>query len=202
VSMHRGFGNPWVLVLVCALVYGALSFLTGILPGIAFSRIPPTPGLRPYTAAERRGRDVYVAEGCAYCHSQNVRPFQEDRVFGRPSVAGDYAYDTPELLGDHRNGPDLTDIGARQPSAVWQYIHLYEPRALVSASIMPAYPWLFRVKPTAAPGDVVVPVPSPWGPRHGVVVATARARDLVTYLLSLKQVPLPTSSAPPGGVTP
>jgi cytochrome c oxidase cbb3-type subunit 2 len=93
-------------------------------------------------------------------------------------------------LSDHRNGPDLTDIGSRQPSEVWQYIHLWDPRALVSASIMPRYTWLFRVKAQAAPGDVVVPVPPGFGPSKGVVVATKRAEDLVSYLESLKQVPL------------
>ena len=66
---------------------------------------------------------------------------------------------TPELLSDHRNGPDLTNIGARQPSTTWQYIHLWEPRAVVHDSIMPRYPWLFDVKSHAGPGDEVVPLP-------------------------------------------
>ena len=96
----------------------------------------PSPGVLPLSSAAQRGRDIYVGEGCSYCHTQQVRPLARDRVFGRPSTAGDYAYDTPELLGTERNGPDLSNIGARQPSDVWQEIHLYEPRALVAGSIM------------------------------------------------------------------
>jgi cytochrome c oxidase cbb3-type subunit 2 len=188
--MKRGMNNVALLVLDCVVVYGTLAFLMGALPGIVLSRTQPTFGLRPFTPAEQRGRAVYVSEGCAYCHSQVVRPFAQDRVFGRPSVAGDYAYDTPELLGDHRNGPDLTNIGNRQPSDVWQYIHLYDPRALVSGSIMPSYPWLFRTQVQASAGQTVVHLPPGFGPASGVVVPTQEGRDLVQYLLSLKQVPL------------
>jgi cytochrome c oxidase cbb3-type subunit 2 len=188
--MTRGMNNVASLVLACAIIYGALALLMGVLPGVVLSRTRPIPGLHPLTAAEQRGRAVYVSEGCAYCHSQVVRPLAQDKAFGRPSVAGDYAYDTPELLSDHRNGPDLTNVGNRQPSDVWQYIHLWDPRAVVSGSIMPSYPWLFRVEPSARPDEVVVPVPSGFAPAAGVVVPTRAGRDLVKYLLSLKQVPL------------
>lgn len=182
--------NVWTIVLASAVVYGILAVVMGVVPGVVLSKTPPTNGLRPYTPAERRGRDVYVSEGCAYCHTQNVRPLKQDLVFGRPSVAGDYAYDTPELLSDHRNGPDLTNIGNRQPSETWQYIHLWNPRAVVQDSIMPRYTWLFEVTPKTVSGDVAVPVPPGFGPPHGTIVATQDARDLVAYLKSLKQVPL------------
>lgn len=185
-----GMNNVWLLVFVSALVYGILATSMGVIPGIVLSRSTPTPGLQPLTAAQQRGRDTYVSEGCAYCHSQMVRPLQQDLVFGRPSVAGDYAYATPELLSDHRNGPDLTNIGARQPSRVWQYIHLWNPRAVVHDSIMPRYPWLFRVKKDAGTQDETVPVPPGFGPPNEVVVTTQQSRDLVDYLESLKQVSL------------
>jgi cytochrome c oxidase cbb3-type subunit 2 len=188
--MNRGMNNVWSLVLASACVYGVLAVLMGVIPGIALSRDPATPGLQPYTAAEKRGRDVYVAEGCAYCHSQVVRPLAQDKPFGRPSIAGDYAFDTPELLGDHRNGPDLTNVGNRQPSAIWNYIHLWDPRSVVSESVMPSYPWLFRVEPKAGPGQSAVPIPPGFRPQSGVVVPTRKGRDLVDYLLSLKQVSL------------
>jgi cytochrome c oxidase cbb3-type subunit 2 len=183
-------------MLACAAIYGCLAIFMGVIPGAALSKTPATPGLQPFTAAEQHGRDVYVGEGCAYCHSQVVRPLQQDLVFGRPSVAGDYAYSTPELLSDHRNGPDLTNFGARQPSAVWNYIHLWNPRAVVHDSIMPRYPWLFAVRASAAPGDDVVPVPPGYGPASGVIVTTRDARDLVAYLEALKQVPLAKSASP------
>jgi len=187
-----GMNDVRILVGSAGLVYGALAVLMGVLPGTALSRSHPGPGVVPYSAQAQRGRDVSVAEGCAYCHTQNVRPLAQDHVYGRPSTAGDYAYSTPELLGDHRNGPDLTNIGARQPSDVWQEIHLYEPRALVSGSIMPAYKWLFVIKDRAAPGDVIVHVPPGYAPTGKVVVARPEALDLVAYLKELKQAPLPT----------
>ena len=182
--------NVWVLVIAAAAIYGCFCILMGVTPGLVLSNTPPVAGLKPLTAAEARGRDVYVGEGCAYCHTQNVRPLLQDKVFGRPSVGGDYAYATPQLLGTERTGPDLSNIGVRQPSDVWQYIHLYNPRAVVHESIMPRYPWLFETRPSASPGEITVPLPPGFGPRSGVVVATQQAQDLVAYLKSLKQLPL------------
>jgi cytochrome c oxidase cbb3-type subunit 2 len=191
--MTSGAKSAWSIVAVSALVYGFLAVIMGVIPGIVLSRTPPTPGLQPLTPAQERGREIYVSEGCAYCHSQMVRPLKQDLVFGRPSVAGDYAYATPQLLSDHRNGPDLSNIGSRQPSTTWQYIHLWNPRSVVHDSIMPEYPWLFAVKKAAASGDEVVPVPSSFAPPNMIVVTTEDSRDLVAYLESLKQVPLKRS---------
>jgi cbb3-type cytochrome c oxidase subunit III len=174
-----------------------LAVIMGVLPGLWLSHIPPGPGVKPLTSIEAHGRDIYVAEGCSYCHTQQVRPLSGDGIFGRPSTPGDYAYQTPELLGTERNGPDLSNVGARQSSSVWQYIHLYEPRAVVPQSIMPAFPWLFQVVEKAPPGDQQVPLPPSVAPRQGVVVPTADGKALVAYLLSLKQPPFP--QAQPGG---
>jgi cytochrome c oxidase cbb3-type subunit 2 len=180
-----------ILVAASAIVYGILALAMGVFPGLILSRTTPTPGLAPFTPQQLQGRDIYVSEGCAYCHTQQVRPLAQDRVFGRPAARGDFAYSTPELLGSERNGPDLSNVGARQPSAIWQYIHLYQPRSLVSASIMPSYAWLFEVKAHAAPGDLTVPVPAAYVARGHVVVASPDAQALVAYLLALKQAPLP-----------
>jgi cytochrome c oxidase cbb3-type subunit II len=188
----RGMNDVRILVLSCVGIYGLLAIFMGVIPGMTMSATRPGPGVVPLGAAAQRGRDVYVAEGCSYCHTQQVRPLAQDRVFGRPSTGGDYAYATPELLGSERNGPDLSNIGARQPSDVWQEIHLYQPRALVAGSIMPAYKWLFTLKDRADPGDVVVSVPPAYAPAGKVVVATQGALDLVAYLKSLKQAALPT----------
>lgn len=171
-------------------IYLLLAILMAVIPGYELSQVPPLPGLEPLTPLQAAGRDVFVAEGCSYCHTQQVRPLQSDAVFGRPSVAGDYAYMTPELLGSERTGPDLSNIGARQPSKIWQYMHLYEPRSVVSWSIMPAFPWLFEVVDKAPAGTMTVPIPKQYAPQHGVVVPTHKARALVAYLLSRKQVPL------------
>ena len=160
-----------------------------VLPYLLVGDVPPTPGLQPYTAAQLRGRAVYIQNGCVYCHSQQPRAksFAPDaaRGWGRASVAGDYAYDTPHLLGTMRTGPDLFNIGARQSSAAWHLGHLYQPRAFVPGSIMPGYPFLFDTKPKAEPGDVLVGLPPAHQPTGQVVVATPAALDLVAYLLAL-----------------
>ena len=173
------------------LVYAVLAVLMGVLPGIELSRTPPGPRVEPLTALQAKGRDVYVASGCSYCHTQQVRPLPQDKVFGRASAPGDFAYQTPELLGSERTGPDLTDIGVRQPSTVWQYIHLYNPRAVVPESVMPAFDWMFEVVDQAPPGVTPVALPKVYAPVRGVVVPTHEAQALLAYLLSLKQPALP-----------
>jgi cytochrome c oxidase cbb3-type subunit 2 len=175
-----------------------------VLPYLTVRDTPPLEGLKPYTSTELRGRQQYIANGCVYCHSQQprARNFAPDfqRGWGRASVAGDYAYDTPHLLGTMRTGPDLFNIGARQPSEQWHLGHLYQPRAYVPGSVMPAYPFLFEFKEKADTGDVVVQLPPGYGPSHGrVAVATRDALDLVAYLKSLNHnypvVSLPPSAA-------
>jgi cytochrome c oxidase cbb3-type subunit II len=178
-------------------VYGVLAILMGVLPGIELSRTPAGPGVEPLTALQAQGRAVYVANGCSYCHTQQVRPLPQDRVFGRPSAPGDFAYQTPELLGSERTGPDLTNVGGRQASTVWQYIHLYNPRAVVPQSIMPAFAWLFDVVDRAPPGVTPVALPMAYAPTHGVVVPTPDAQALIAYLLALKQPALPDGAGSP-----
>jgi len=182
-----------------------------VLPYMQVRDVKPTPGLKPYSDAEWRGREQYVANGCVYCHSQQprARSFAPDfeRGWGRASVAGDYAYDTPHLLGTMRTGPDLLNIGARQPSEQWHLGHLYQPRAYVPGSIMPSYPYLFRVKAEADSSDVVLRLPPGAAPLGKVVVARPEALDLVRYLQSLDRTmpavarPAAAAAAPPGGST-
>jgi len=184
------------------LVYAVLALMMGVLPGMALSETPPGPGVEPPTTLQAEGRGVYVANGCSYCHTQQVRPLPQDKIYGRPSAPGDFAYQTPELLGSERTGPDLTNIGMRQPSEVWQYIHLYNPRAVVPESVMPAFDWMFQVVDRAPPGMTPIPLPKAYAPADGVVVPTHEARALLAYLLSLKQPALPGSAGENGSVTP
>jgi cytochrome c oxidase cbb3-type subunit 2 len=160
-----------------------------VVPYITVRDVQPPDGLKPYTSAELRGRQVYIANGCVYCHSQQPRAksFAPDteRGWGRASVAGDYAYDTPHLLGTMRTGPDLFNIGARQPSEQWHLGHLYQPRAYVPGSIMPSYPFLFEDKRKAEAGDVEVKLPPGYAPPGRIVVASHEAQDLVAYLKAL-----------------
>jgi len=110
-----------------------------------------------------------------------------DAPYGRGSLPGDYALEDPPLLGTQRTGPDLSNVGVRQPSDVWNLIHLYNPRAVVSTSVMPGYPWLFEHKKNSDDNDVVVAVPDSFKPEGSVVIATSDAIAVVRYLQSLKQ---------------
>lgn len=159
---------------------------------------------KPYSAQQLAGRQVYIANGCVYCHSQQPRdpslgPDQA-RGWGRPSVPGDYRYDTPHLLGTMRTGPDLFNIAVRQPSRDWHLGHLYQPRAYLDGSIMPAYPYLFEQRRgPAQPGEVVVSLP-PGIVEPGVrVVAKPEAVALVDYLLSLDRSYPVSGAATAGG---
>jgi cytochrome c oxidase cbb3-type subunit 2 len=180
------------------LVYACLAWTMGVWPGIELSKIPAGPGVEPLTLLQSEGREVYVANGCSYCHTQQVRPLDADKAFGRPSAPGDFKYQTPELLGSERTGPDLTNIGARQPSSVWQYIHLYNPRAVVPESIMPSFNWMFDVVAQSPAGVTAVPIPKSYAPARGVVVPTHQTEALIAYLASLKQPALPASEATSG----
>ncbi len=102
----------------------------------------PVVGLEPYSALQLEGRDVYIKEGCAGCHSQMIRPLRaEVERYGHYSVAGESVYDYPFLWGSKRTGPDLARVGQRY-SDEWHRAHLINPRDVVPASIMPAYPHL------------------------------------------------------------
>ncbi|CAM5781288.1 cbb3-type cytochrome c oxidase subunit II [Castellaniella caeni] len=160
-----------------------------VMPYLQLSDVQPSPGLKPYTEQQLRGRQVYIEMGCVYCHSQQPRSQSMapdfERGWGRAPVAGDYYYDHPHLLGTMRTGPDLFNIGARQPSVDWNLGHLYEPRAYTPGSTMPSFPFLFTLKDKAEEGDKVVNLPPSFAPSGKVVVATPEALDLVDYLIGL-----------------
>lgn len=102
----------------------------------------PVEGLKPYTALQMEGRDIYIREGCTVCHSQMIRPFRaETERYGHYSVAGESAWEHPFLWGSKRTGPDLARVGGRY-SDDWHRAHLINPRDVVPESNMPAFPWL------------------------------------------------------------
>ena len=106
----------------------------------------PVAGLKPYTAVQLEGRDIYIREGCYGCHSQMIRPFRaETERYGHYSVAGEFVYDHPFQWGSKRTGPDLARVGGRY-SDDWHRVHLINPRDVVPESNMPGYPWLDRNK--------------------------------------------------------
>lgn len=201
----------WLFGAVFAL-FLALTIAVAIIPALQNqANYAPLPNSVELTAAQKAGKDVYIANGCVACHTQQVRNVAMDKVWGsRPSIASDYARikrrsvweNTATLMGTERTGPDLTSIGTRQPSDAWQLMHLYNPRSVVPASIMPSYPWMFDEKAKAAPGDVVVNVPEEFKHGKGVIVANKDAQNLVAYLLSLKQISLPDGTSDPAFLYP
>jgi cytochrome c oxidase cbb3-type subunit 2 len=146
----------------------------------------------PYSGTELVGRKVYIDEGCHYCHSQQVRGgyWNADLKRGwgpRRTVPLDYVNDNPALLGTMRTGPDLINIGARQPSEEWHYLHLYNPQITSEASIMPPYSFLFERRPIQGdPSPDALPLQGEWAPEPGFeIVPNDRGRALVAYLKSL-----------------
>jgi cytochrome c oxidase cbb3-type subunit 2 len=180
------------------LLFVSLTLYIAILPALDNQRInKPLPRQsKILTKEEQAGKRVYIDNGCIACHTQQVRNVEMDNVFGkRPSIPADFAINTrtdfwrntANLMGTQRTGPDLTSIGERQPSAEWHLIHLYQPRAAVEESVMPAYPWLFIERDYLQPGDVEVKVPEKFRPKYKKIVAGPEALLLVAYLKSLKQ---------------
>lgn len=205
-NFHKDHRN---LVNVALLVFVLLSMIVAVMPASEMEETAPLPGMPEMTAQQRRGLAVYVSENCAACHTQQVRNIEMDKTWGaRPSMPSDYHFSkrrmdlwrqTPSLLGSERTGPDLTNVGQRQPGDQWQLMHLYDPRMVVKGSIMPRYSWLFEETTTPAKDAVIVPVPKDrLTDSSHVLVARQEAIDLVAYLVSLKQTPLPDGTVPPG----
>jgi len=178
------------LVVGAMVILSLATALLVVMPYMLLKDTQPPPGLKPYDEQQLIGRQSYIANGCIYCHSQQPRDDAQApyalRGWGRASVAADYAYDTPHLLGTMRTGPDLFNIGARQPSRDWHLGHLYAPRAYTPGSIMPSYPYLFEVRQgVAEPDEVVVNLPPAFAKPGQVVIAKPEVRALVDYLISL-----------------
>ncbi|WP_404407842.1 cytochrome-c oxidase, cbb3-type subunit II [Pseudidiomarina marina] len=131
----------WLAVLMTiAISIGGLVEITPLL--FQKQTNEPVVGLKPYTALQMEGRDIYIREGCNNCHSQMIRPFRsETERYGHYSLAGEHVWERPFLWGSKRTGPDLARVGGRY-SDEWHYVHLMNPRDVVPESNMPAFPWL------------------------------------------------------------
>ncbi|PVW15840.1 cbb3-type cytochrome c oxidase subunit II [Marixanthomonas spongiae] len=200
-NFHKEHKN---LVLTAGVVFIALSIVVAILPAFQMQETEPIPDDKPLTDNQREGLNVYVSENCMACHTQQVRNIEMDNIWGdRPSIPSDYFYSkkrldvwrqSPSVLGSERTGPDLTNIGKRQPSEDWHLLHLYNPRAVVSESVMPSYPWLFEEVDSVSvrEEDKVVSVPKEFFNKPGKkIIASEEALRLVDYLKSLQQTELP-----------
>ena len=201
--------NHRLLTITAFLGFVVLSIGIAIIPAFQMQEVKPLPGMEELSSEELKGLHVYVSENCMSCHTQQVRNIEMDQVWGeRPSLASDYYFSkqrmdlwrqSPSLLGSERTGPDLTEVGKRQPGIEWHLLHLYNPRIVVKESIMPRYSWLFEEKSAAkvTKKDVVVPVPAELlkNPDHKLV-AKPEALALVAYLQSLVQADLGQNLSP------
>ena len=142
---HEKIETNNFLMIVLILLVVAVGGIVEIVP-LFFQRstTQAVEGLKPYTALQLAGRDIYVREGCYNCHSQMIRPLLAETLrYGHYSTAGEFVYDRPFQWGSKRTGPDLHRVGGKY-SDEWQRLHLINPRDLVPESNMPAYPWLER----------------------------------------------------------
>src|SRR5688572_23552940 len=187
------FDNHKKLFGTAALFFIGLTLLVAIIPALNNQKNNKSlPNTELLSEQAIKGKAVYIANGCVSCHTQQVRNVNMDKIWGeRPGIAADYAANkridawrnTATLMGTERTGPDLTNIGIRQPGADWNLVHLYNPRIVVKESIMPAYPWMFTIKKNPAKEDVIVSVPAAFlDGKQGKVVASKEAIYLVAYL--------------------
>ena len=137
--IEKNIGLMSVLIVIVISIGG----LVEIVPLTVSSEMTqPAPGVKPYSALQLEGRDIYVREGCYTCHSQMIRPLRgEVERYGHYSLAGESVYDHPFQFGSKRTGPDLARVGGKY-SDEWQRLHLINPRDLVPESNMPGFPWL------------------------------------------------------------
>ncbi|WP_340677823.1 cytochrome-c oxidase, cbb3-type subunit II [Paraglaciecola sp.] len=147
--VEKNVGLLTILMMV-AISLGGMAQITPLM--FQQQTMTPVDGLKPYTALQMEGRDIYIREGCVGCHSQMIRPFRsETERYGHYSVAGESVWEHPFLWGSKRTGPDLARVGGRY-SDEWHKVHLTNPRNVVPESNMPGFPWLAENKLT---GDLI-----------------------------------------------
>jgi len=141
--LHQALERNTGLLIFGILVVSSIGGLVQVLPSIVDDSLStPSANVVPHTPLELVGRDVYIRESCSTCHSQQVRPLlAEVKRYGQYAGSGEFAYERPFLWGSKRTGPDLLRVGGKYTDA-WHRVHMTDPRAVVPASIMPAYPWL------------------------------------------------------------
>lgn len=142
-GIHKKLEENTGLLIFGILFVSSIGGLVQVLPSIFQDSLKtPAENTVPYNAVELTGRDIYIREGCAVCHSQQVRPLLAEVIrYGPYTRAGETVYDRPFLWGSKRTGPDLHRVGGKY-SDIWHRLHLINPRDVVENSIMPAYPWL------------------------------------------------------------
>ncbi|MCM5558198.1 cytochrome-c oxidase, cbb3-type subunit II [Pleomorphomonas sp. JP5] len=140
---HAVFERNSIVLLIGILIVVAIGGLVEIVPLFYLkSTIETVTGMRPYSPLELAGRNIFIREGCYLCHSQMIRPMRDEiERYGHFSLAAESQYDHPFQWGSKRTGPDLARVGGKY-SDDWHVAHLTDPRSVVPASVMPAYPFL------------------------------------------------------------
>ena len=184
IGMGQNLGHiPWLFVLCAAalvltpqlitlyqnrrreLLATAAVLLAALALWTTAKTLTPTPA--PLTQAEQ-GRQVYIDEGCINCHSQYVRPHTADVLLWGPALSlEDLRRQHPPLIGNRRQGPDLSQVGGRR-SPLWLRAHFYSPPQVSHGSFMPSYAYLFRTQSRSQPGT------------------PSRGDDLIAYLQTLR----------------
>ncbi|RZM21343.1 MAG: cytochrome-c oxidase, cbb3-type subunit I [Pedobacter sp.] len=146
-AWHRVLERKPIKFMVFSLIIILIGGMVEMMPTFTIkSNVPTITSVKPYSALELQGRDLYIREGCVNCHTQTVRPFRsETERYGEYSKAGEYVYDHPFLWGSKRTGPDLHRLGGKYSHA-WHYNHLVDPTSMSPGSIMPPYAWLVAQK--------------------------------------------------------
>ncbi|RYG10118.1 MAG: cytochrome-c oxidase, cbb3-type subunit II, partial [Chitinophagaceae bacterium] len=144
---HTRLERKPIQFMVLALIVILIGGMVEMMPTFTIqSNVPTIASVKPYSALELQGRDIYIREGCVNCHSQTVRPFRsETERYGEYSKAGEFVYDHPFLWGSKRTGPDLHRVGGKYSNA-WHFNHLLDPTSMSPGSIMPSYQWLISQK--------------------------------------------------------
>ena len=136
--------KPVVFAVLAAVVILIGTTVTVFIPLFMPSTQPVSPYIKPYTAVEQEGRDIYMREGCNNCHTQTVRPLRTEVLrYGEYSKPEEFAYDRPFLWGSRRTGPDLNRVGGKYPDS-WHYKHTAHPQSMFEKSNMPPYGWLAK----------------------------------------------------------
>jgi len=145
VIKHESIETNAGLLIVLTMIVISIGGLVEIVPLFFINdTVEKVEGVRPYTALELRGRDIYQREGCYLCHSQMIRPFRDELLrYGHYSLAAESKFDHPFQWGSKRTGPDLARVGNKY-SNEWHVAHMVNPRDVVPQSIMPNYPWLLE----------------------------------------------------------
>ena len=140
------YDKPVTFAIMAVAVISVGTLVTTFIPLFLPSTQPVSPLVKPYTAPEVEGRDIYIREGCNNCHTQTVRPLRTEVArYGDYSKPEEFAYDRPFLWGSRRTGPDLARLGGKYPDA-WHNRHMADPQGMFEKSNMPAYPWLAKTR--------------------------------------------------------